>query len=177
MALAQNSVQSALVTAALAFKPFQHVGIYPHGQLLFDGPVKLAALCTLPVCALRGGQVRKVNFAFRLGGQCGEFFTNQIRYFVHTLSFQSSLRAGLKQCEYARCHRPHQPMCGLPVAAHSRPLSLLFATVARRFQYRLVGLYNGSSNTSFTASKLTPYRAELLAFCSRPRKTPVTSYL
>jgi hypothetical protein len=38
-----------LVAAALAFEPFQHVGIYAHGQLLFDGPVKLAALCALPV--------------------------------------------------------------------------------------------------------------------------------
>jgi hypothetical protein len=57
-----------LVAAALAFEPLQHVGIYPHGKLLFDGPVKLAALCALPVFALCGGQVRKVNFAFGLGG-------------------------------------------------------------------------------------------------------------
>jgi hypothetical protein len=52
MALAQNSVQSALVAAALAFQPFQHVGITPHGQLVLDGRVKLAALCALPVFAL-----------------------------------------------------------------------------------------------------------------------------
>jgi hypothetical protein len=44
MALCKNSVQSAWVAAALAFAPFQHVGIYPHGQLLFDGLVLLAAL-------------------------------------------------------------------------------------------------------------------------------------
>jgi hypothetical protein len=29
--VAQNIVQPALVAAALAFEPFQHVGIYPHG--------------------------------------------------------------------------------------------------------------------------------------------------
>jgi hypothetical protein len=34
-----------LAAAALAFEPFQHVGITPHGTLLLDGPVKLAALC------------------------------------------------------------------------------------------------------------------------------------
>ncbi len=45
----QNTVQSALVAAALAFEPFQHVSITPHGKLLLDGPVILAALCTLPV--------------------------------------------------------------------------------------------------------------------------------
>jgi hypothetical protein len=42
---AQYIVQSALVTAALAFEPFQHVCIYPQGKLLFDGQIKLAALC------------------------------------------------------------------------------------------------------------------------------------
>jgi hypothetical protein len=46
MALCKNIVQSALVATALAFKPFQHVGIYLHGELVLDGPVKLAALCT-----------------------------------------------------------------------------------------------------------------------------------
>jgi hypothetical protein len=45
MALKQNIVPSALVAAALAFEPFQHVGIYPHGKLAFDGQVLLAALC------------------------------------------------------------------------------------------------------------------------------------
>jgi hypothetical protein len=68
MPLKQNIAQSALVAAALAFKPFQHVGIYPHGQLLFNGPVKLAALCALLTFALYGRQVREVNLAFRLGG-------------------------------------------------------------------------------------------------------------
>jgi hypothetical protein len=41
MALAQNMVQSALVAAALAFMPFQHVGITPPGKLLLDGQVLL----------------------------------------------------------------------------------------------------------------------------------------
>jgi hypothetical protein len=49
MALCKNTVRSALVAAALNFEPFQHVGITPHGKLLLDGPVKLAALCALPV--------------------------------------------------------------------------------------------------------------------------------
>jgi hypothetical protein len=40
----QNIVQSAWVAADLAFEPFQHVGIYPHGQLLLDGQVLLAAV-------------------------------------------------------------------------------------------------------------------------------------
>jgi hypothetical protein len=67
MALKQNTVPSALVAAALAFKPFQHVGITPHGKLLWDGQVLLAALCTLPVFALCGRQFRKVHLAFGLG--------------------------------------------------------------------------------------------------------------
>jgi hypothetical protein len=46
MALCKIIVQSAWVAAALARKPFQHVGITPHGQLLFDGAVNLAALYT-----------------------------------------------------------------------------------------------------------------------------------
>jgi hypothetical protein len=58
MALAQNIVQSAWVAAALAFAPFQHVGITPHGKLLLGGQVLLAALCTLQVFALRLWQVR-----------------------------------------------------------------------------------------------------------------------
>jgi hypothetical protein len=37
----------------LVFEAFQYVGITPHGMLLLDGQVKLAALCTLPVFALR----------------------------------------------------------------------------------------------------------------------------
>jgi hypothetical protein len=41
----QNIVQSALVAAALAFEPFQHVGITLHGQLLLDGSVKRVTLC------------------------------------------------------------------------------------------------------------------------------------
>jgi hypothetical protein len=41
--IAQNIVQPALVAAALAFEPFQHVSITPHGQMLFDGLVLLAA--------------------------------------------------------------------------------------------------------------------------------------
>jgi hypothetical protein len=45
--IAQNVVQPALVAAALAFEPFQHVRIYPHCELLFDGTVKLAALSLL----------------------------------------------------------------------------------------------------------------------------------
>jgi hypothetical protein len=45
--LAQNIVQAALVAAALAFEPFQHVGIYPYRELLSDGTVKLAALSLL----------------------------------------------------------------------------------------------------------------------------------
>jgi hypothetical protein len=53
MALKQRIVQSAWVAAALAFEPFQHVGITPHGKLLLDGQVKLAALCALPVFARR----------------------------------------------------------------------------------------------------------------------------
>jgi hypothetical protein len=51
----QNIVQSTLVAAALAFEPFQHVGITPRGKLLWDGQVKLAALCALLVFALHGG--------------------------------------------------------------------------------------------------------------------------
>jgi hypothetical protein len=43
---AQNTVQSAWVAAALAFEPFQHVGITPHGELLLDEPVKLDTLHT-----------------------------------------------------------------------------------------------------------------------------------
>jgi hypothetical protein len=53
MALCKNIDQSAWVAAALAFEPFQHVGITPHGKLLLDGPVLLAALCALLVFALR----------------------------------------------------------------------------------------------------------------------------
>ena len=67
MALCKNIVQPALVAAALAFEPFQHVGIYPHGKLLLDGAVQLATLCALPVFAQCGRQVRKVNLAFGLG--------------------------------------------------------------------------------------------------------------
>jgi hypothetical protein len=44
MALKQNTVPSALVAAALAFKPFQHVGSTPHGKLLWDGQVLLAVV-------------------------------------------------------------------------------------------------------------------------------------
>jgi hypothetical protein len=55
--IVQNIVQPALVATTLAFEPFQHVGIYPHDTLLFDEPLKLAALCALPVFALRGRQV------------------------------------------------------------------------------------------------------------------------
>jgi hypothetical protein len=44
-----------LVTAALAFEPFQHVGITLHGKLLLDGQVLLATLCALPIFALHGG--------------------------------------------------------------------------------------------------------------------------
>jgi hypothetical protein len=54
MALCKNIVQSAWVGAALAFEPFQHVGITQHGKLLLDGSIKLAALCTHPVFTLRG---------------------------------------------------------------------------------------------------------------------------
>jgi hypothetical protein len=43
------------LAAALAFEPFQHVGITSHGKLLLDGQVLLAALRTLPVFALRRG--------------------------------------------------------------------------------------------------------------------------
>jgi hypothetical protein len=39
----------------LTFEPFQHIGITPHGKLLLDGQVLLAALCALPVFALRLG--------------------------------------------------------------------------------------------------------------------------
>jgi hypothetical protein len=45
MAFKQNTAPSAWVAAALAFEPFQHVGITPHGKLLLDGQVLLAALC------------------------------------------------------------------------------------------------------------------------------------
>jgi hypothetical protein len=55
MALCKNMVLSALVTAALAFEPFQHVGITLHGKRLSDGQVLIAALCTLPVFFLHGG--------------------------------------------------------------------------------------------------------------------------
>jgi hypothetical protein len=55
MALRKNTVQSAWVAAALAFEPFQHVGITPHGRLLLDGQVLLAALCALLVFALPPG--------------------------------------------------------------------------------------------------------------------------
>jgi hypothetical protein len=53
MALVQNIVQSTLVAAALAFEPFQHVGITPHGKLLLDGQALPPTLCALPVFALR----------------------------------------------------------------------------------------------------------------------------
>jgi hypothetical protein len=36
-----------LVAAALAFEPFQHVGIYALGKRLLDGQVLLAALCAV----------------------------------------------------------------------------------------------------------------------------------
>jgi hypothetical protein len=44
-----------LVAAALAFEPFQHIGITPHGKLLMYGPVLLAALCALLVFARQPG--------------------------------------------------------------------------------------------------------------------------
>jgi hypothetical protein len=43
MELKQNTVPSAWVASALAFEPFQHVGITPHDKLLLDGHAKLAA--------------------------------------------------------------------------------------------------------------------------------------
>jgi hypothetical protein len=55
MAVCKNILQSVLVAAALAFEPFQHVGITPNGMLLLDGPEKLAALCAQPVFARRPG--------------------------------------------------------------------------------------------------------------------------
>jgi hypothetical protein len=45
--ITENIVQAALVATSLAFEPFQHVRIYPHRELLFDGTVKLAALSLL----------------------------------------------------------------------------------------------------------------------------------
>jgi 5'-deoxynucleotidase YfbR-like HD superfamily hydrolase len=42
--VAQNIFQSALVAAALAFQPFQQVGITSHGKLVVDGLVQLAAV-------------------------------------------------------------------------------------------------------------------------------------
>jgi hypothetical protein len=51
MALKQRIVQSAWLAAALAFEPFQHVGITPHDKLLLDGQVLLAAVRPASLCA------------------------------------------------------------------------------------------------------------------------------
>ena len=51
MALKQNTVPSALVAAALAFEPCQHVGITQLGKLLSDGQVLLAAVHPASLCA------------------------------------------------------------------------------------------------------------------------------
>jgi hypothetical protein len=53
--LKQNIVQSIWVATALAFEPFQHVGITPYGKLLLGGQVLLAALCAQLVFAPRPG--------------------------------------------------------------------------------------------------------------------------
>jgi hypothetical protein len=51
MALRKNTVPTVLVAAALAFAPFQHVGITPHGKRLLDGQVLLAAVRPASLCA------------------------------------------------------------------------------------------------------------------------------
>ncbi|MDN5752227.1 MAG: hypothetical protein L0H15_02965 [Nitrosospira sp.] len=82
----EDAIQTALIALALTFEPLKHIRINAYGQLLFDRPVKLAALRALPVLLFGSRKIGEVYFTLRSGSQRRQFFSDRFRYLVHILT-------------------------------------------------------------------------------------------